>query len=137
MVFESGEQDDAVKAFAQHMRDNGKEVSVLAYIPQKRKEISYAPGFDHFTKDELNWLGRPKSAEVQKFLKEPYEVFITLNERLESPIQFITVAAKADFIIGLRNGKETRIDLQFDSGANHDYAQIFKEIEYYLRFINR
>lgn len=137
VVFESGRQDQAIKDFVSRMKDNGKEVQLLGYIPQKRKELQTIPDFDHFTKDELNWLGRPKSDDVKKFLNGEYQVFITLNERHESPIQFITVAAKADFIIGLRNGKVARLDLQVGSPQDYDYNKVFGEVEYYLRFINK
>lgn len=136
VVFESGRQDESVKAFVKRMKDNGKSVRLMAYIPKKRKELQDVPEFDHFTKDDINWFGKPKSEEVKKFLNDGYQVFITLNERQESPIQFITVSAKADFIIGLTNGKIARLDLQVNLGEGHDYNKAFKEAEYYLRFIN-
>lgn len=136
IVFESGKQDDTVKQFARQMEAAGKEVKLLGYIPKKRKEIQTPPDFNHFTKDEVSWFGKPKSEDVKQFLEGTYQVFITLNEREESPIQFVTVAAKADFVVGLSNGKVARIALLVGSGESHDYKTVFKEVEYYLRFIN-
>ncbi len=136
IVFESGQQDDTIMAFAKQIKAAGKEVELLGYIPRKRKEIQSPPDFYHFTKDEVSWFGKPKSDDVKQFLNGTYQVFITLNERVESPIQFVTVAAKADFAVGLSNGKVARIDLLVGSGENHDYKAVFKEVEYYLKFIN-
>jgi hypothetical protein len=136
LVFESGKQDETILSFAKQMKAAGKEVELLGYIPRKRKEIQSPPEFNHFTKTEVNWYGKPKSGDVKQFLEGTYQVFITLNEREESPIQFVTVAAKADFVVGLSNGKVARIDLLVGSGENYDYNAVFKEVEYYLKFIN-
>ncbi len=136
IVFESGKQDETIMSFAKQMKTEGKEVHLLGFIPQKRKEMQSPPEFSHFTKDEVNWYGKPKSEEVTQFLNGTYQVFITLNEREESPIQFVTVAAKADFVVGLSNGKVARIDLLVGTGKTHDYKAVFKEVEYYLKFIN-
>ncbi len=136
IVFESGKQNSIIQDFARQMEAAGKEVQLLGYIPQKRKEILEPPAFDYFTKSEINWFGKPKSEEVTQFLNGTYQVFITLNESEESPVQFITVAAKADFVVGLSNGKVARIDLLVGAGKTHDYKAVFKEVEYYLKFIN-
>ncbi len=136
IVFESGKQDGAIQDFAKRMQAAGKEVKLLGYIPQKRKEIQTPPDFSHFTKDEVSWYGKPKSDDVKQLLEGTYQVFITLNEKEESPVQFVTVAAKADFVVGLSNGKVARIDLLVGSGESHDYKAVFKEVEYYLKFIN-
>lgn len=137
IVFESGKQDKLIFDFAKKMEEEGKQVQLLGFVNLKRKEIQAPPTFNHFTKDEVNWIGKPKSEEIGSFLNGTYEVFITLNERAESPIQFITVAAKSDFIIGLRNDTVARLDLQVGTGSNHDYKEVFKEAEYYLKFINK
>ncbi len=136
ILFESGNYDEQILDFAKKMKGEGKEVELMGFIPRKRKEVIDVPKFPHFTKTEVKGLGKPKSDDVSAFLKNHFEVFISLNEKRESPLQFIEAATQADFAIGLRKVKYARFDLILESNPNQNIGDIFKEIEYYLKFIN-
>lgn len=137
ILFMEGEDSRHVLEFRDQLTKAGKQVSLLAFIPQKRKEIQNAPSFDFFTKDELNWLGRPQSELVKQFLSQKHEVIITLGQGSENPFQFIITTAKTDFVIGLKSAPNTRVDLSLGSEDQNDLSKVFKEIEYYLGFINK
>lgn len=137
IAFEGGEDDKLILDFARKMEKAGKKVNLMAYIPKKRKEITDLPPFDHFTKSELNWFGKPKSEEVKKFLEPHYGVFIVLNRKNDSPLEFITAGVGADFSIGLRIPCFTRFDLVLEQKEETGLQGVFKEIDYYLNFINQ
>lgn len=137
IAFETGEDDQLILDFAKQLKGKGKKVNLMAYIPKKRKEITDLPPYEHFTRSELNWFGKPKSEEVKKFLEPHYGVFIVLNRKDDSPLEFITAAVGADFSIGLRIPCFTRFDLVLEQKEESGLQGVFKEIEYYLSFINQ
>lgn len=136
IAFEAGEYDRQILDFAHKMEQAGKTVHLLGYIPRKRKEITDLPRYNHFTKNELNWYGKPKSEDAKAFLKPHYEVFIALNTKNDSPLEFISAAVTADFSVGLRVPCFTRFDLVLEQ-KEEGLQKVFEEIEYYLNFINQ
>lgn len=137
IVFEQSESAErAVSDFVKKLTSEGKQLNMLTYIPKKRKEILEYKAFDYFCKDDVNWYGKPKPEAVSGFTKEQYDVLITLNDKT-SPVQFITLSTKADFTVGLSSSDLSVLDLQVAKPENGDYASVFKEVDYYLRFINK
>ena len=136
IVFEQGIAEKAVQDFVKKLSSENKEVEVLTYIPKKRKEITDHKPFNFFCKDDLNWYKKPKAEAISDFTSQPFDVFITLNDKA-SPLQFVTLSSKASFTIGLNSSNLTILDLQVSKPQGDDYASVFKEIDYYLRFINK
>ncbi len=137
IVFRSGGDDPAILAFAKKLGEAGKTVQVLGYIETKRKEITDLPRFPHFTDTEINWYGRPKSEEISAFLDGHYGVYISLNRNGESPLEFLSAAVKADFKIGIGRHQKGRFDLVVGMAEDTSMEEAFKEMEYYLNFINQ
>ncbi|MDZ7846665.1 MAG: hypothetical protein U5L96_07780 [Owenweeksia sp.] len=95
------------------------------------------PWFHHFTKNELSWYGKPKSEEVRQFVKPHYGVYISFNTKPGSPLQFVNAGIDADFSIGLQHPSFTRFDLVVGQSDGASLQDVFKEMEYYLNFINQ
>lgn len=137
ILFEQGDQVKDILSFAIALEKEGKQVNLLGYIDVKRKDLQTEPDYPHFTKDETSWIGRPKSESVNSFLKSNYHVLVSMNNKEESPLQFVMAATKSDFNIGIQKETHTRIDLLVGSTDSSDYTACFKEMDYYLRFINK
>lgn len=135
LAFQSGPQDKLVLEFARGLRNFGKEVKLMGYIPKKRKDLMDIPPFSHFTADEIGWTGKPSSGDVETFLKTHYDAFISLNAIDEHPIEFIESQVNADFKIGIRPNEE--FELVVDQNGDTPWEDLFHEIEYYLKFINQ
>ena len=136
IAFEAGQYDQQILNFAKQMEQSGKQVHLLGYIPKKRKEVTEFPSYNHFTKTELNWYGKPKSEDVKEFLKPHYGVYSSLNTKNDNPLEFVTAGIGADFSVGLRIPCFTRFDLVLEQ-QDEDLQKVFREIEYYLNFINK
>lgn len=137
IVFEKGGADQAVLDFVKKLKAEGKDVELLAYIPRKRKEITEQQSYEYFCKDEVNWYGKPSAEVLSAFTKQDFDVLISLNDKVESPIQFLTMAGKANFTIGLKSSGLKILDLQVARPDGDDFSPVFKEIDFYLRFINK
>jgi len=137
IVFEKGPADEAVLAFAEKLKTDGKHVAMLAYIPRKRKEITEYQPYEYFCKDDVNWYGKPNAEVLSNFIKQDFDVLISLNDKDQSPIQFLTVAGKANFTIGLKSSNLKVLDLQVARPDGDDFSPVFKEVDFYLRFINQ
>lgn len=137
IVYEQGAATKDVQAFAKKLSDEGKKVEALMFIPKKRKDITDHQPHNFFCKDDLNWVGKPKQEGVSDFTSAQYDVLITLNDKEVSPVQFITLSSKASFTIGLSSSHLSVLDLQVSKPEGDDYTSVFKEIDYYLRFINQ
>jgi len=136
IAFESGKHNAEILKFAAELRKMGKEVKLLGFVPQKRKDLLEPPVFDHFTLNDLNWYGKPKSEDVTEFLKPHYGVYISLNKKPGSPIEFLSAAVGADFNIAVKSADYTRFDLVVGLDESDNYQKVFKEILFYLNFIN-
>ena len=135
LVFESGPDDKLIMEFARTLRNYGKEVKLLGYIPMKRKELRDIPAFSHFTKDEIGWTGKPSSEDAEQLIKQTFGAFISLNAQTDHPLEFLETQATADFKVGVKQGHE--FDLVVDYRDNTPLEDIFHEIEYYMKFINQ
>ena len=135
LVFESGANDKLVLEFARVLRNFGKEVKLLGYIPTKRKDLLDIPPFSHFTTDEIGWTGKPSSEDVDTFLKEHYGAFISLIADTDHPMEFVESQVGADFKIGIKAGPA--FELVVGKDGETPWEELFHEIEYYLKFINQ
>ncbi|WP_417603753.1 DUF6913 domain-containing protein [Owenweeksia hongkongensis] len=137
IVFEKGAADKDVLDFAKKLKAEGKDVELLAYIPRKRKEITEQQTYKYFCKDDVNWYGKPSAEVLSTFIKQDFDVLISLNDKDQSPIQFLTIAGKANFTIGLKSSTLKVLDLQVARPDGDDFSPVFKEVDFYLRFINK
>jgi len=137
IIFEKGPADQAVQNFARQLKTDHKKVQLMAYIPQKRKEIIEHQPFEYFCKDDINWYGRPKPEVLTSFGKNRPDVLISINEKGESPLQFLAIACNANFSIGLKKTALQIYDLQVAHPKGQDFTSVFKEVDYYLKFINQ
>ena len=135
LIFESGSQDKLILEFARVLRNFGKQVMLMGYIPKKRKDLMDIPAFSHFTLDEIGWTGKPSSEDVDQFLKQHYGAIISLNSGEDHPLEFVESQVNADFKIGIR--KSALFDLVVGQNDDTPWEELFHEIEYYLKFINQ
>lgn len=136
LIFESSANDKLILEFARALRNYGKEVKLLGYIPKKRKDLLDIPAFSHFTRDEVGWTGKPSSEDVDKFLKVHYGAFISLNPKEEDhPLEFVENQVAGDFKIGIKHNGP--FDLVVGQNGATPWEELFHEIEYYLKFVNQ
>lgn len=130
----------AIEEYQKKLLKDGKLVKLLEYVPKRKKEIeNEGLRFDSlwFCKSDVNWMGNPKNEDVQRFLSNHFDVYIDLVNEEEHPVDFITTQAKSSFKIGAGLKSIINFDLSIKLKEKSDLEQTFKEIDYYLNFINQ
>jgi hypothetical protein len=89
-----------------------------------------------FSKESFDWLGRPKSAEIDEFTYKPFDVLISYYKSNKLELNLITARSKANFKIGLSNDDPRLHDFTLDIEPKD--TDIFKiELTKYLTQLNR
>ncbi len=136
VLFEMDGNYTKIMDFADRLGKANKKVELMAYVPQKRNEITKQPQCSHFAKNETNWLGKPKGDVVRNFVQQSFDILLVLIPDSESPLQFVATASQAHFTVGWSNGGRFALDFEIKR-KDENVATFFKELEHYLIFINR
>jgi hypothetical protein len=89
-----------------------------------------------FSPNNFDWLGRPKSVEINEFVEQPFDLLISYYKSNQLELNFVTARSKANFKVGLAN-KDSRLnDLTIDLEPKN--TDVFKtELIKYLTQLNR
>ncbi len=129
--------EKAVLQYARELRNKGKEVHLLGYIPKRKKEIEGIPAYPWICRSDLNWLGAPRAKEAKNFISLHFGVYIEIIDREKHPMDFISSRVAADFKIGFALRERWGFDLSLQMTEKAPAEAAFKEIDYYLNFINK
>ena len=92
-----------------------------------------------FLRKELSWIGTPSLGKAAPMLMEESDLFISLIDNGDFPIDFISKCAKARFKIGRYAYDGDAFDMIFHGGVREelrgDVCMIFKELTEFLEKI--
>lgn len=92
-----------------------------------------------FLRKELSWIGTPSLGKAAPILMEESDLFISLIDNGDFPIDFISKCAKARFKIGRYAYDGDAFDMIFHGGAREelrgDVCRIFEELTEFLEKI--
>jgi hypothetical protein len=117
------------------------QCSVVGYCDSKAlpEELSHITSLDLFTKQELNWYGRPIAENVNKFLQNSYDIVIDLcrdEERYPYPLKYIVSTVQASMIIGGVLYPRCPYDLVVDAQQVCDTSGYVAQVKHYISIIN-
>jgi hypothetical protein len=127
---------EQIQHFANTLKHEGKVVECLSYYDGKRKDAPQKEDFQLICKDDLNWYGAPKPNLMTPFKQKEYQLFLQLAKTNQKMLPFISNQIRAAFTCGIHAGERESFDLQIDAETT-DLNKIFKELDYYLHFINK
>ena len=84
---------ESVQRFARQLKQQGKEVKMLAIIDGDQKNGDFV--FTHFTKKEVDWIGRPTTQLALDFANHPFDILINLAPKGELPLEYIAAFFKS------------------------------------------
>lgn len=107
---------DVIKSFTKQLSEFGIHVSALGYVQDKKliDHYLYRKGFLFFTNAQLNWYSRPYGADVNGFIKKPFDILFNLSLQSNYPIDFIVASSVAAFKTGRFIQKANYLDLTID-----------------------
>lgn len=92
-----------------------------------------------FLKKELSWLGTPSLEKAAPLLNEESDLFVSMIDNADFPIDFLSKCTKAGFKIGRQAYEGDAFDMIFHGGARDelrgDVCRIFEGITEFLEKI--
>lgn len=140
ICFERNKNSKSVLAYADKLRQLGKEISLLEYIPMKNKEMekeAVETPQAWFGKSHIGFSGEPTNADVSSFLSNDYGIYIDLTPSELHPVDYISLKVKAALKVGNAKRADLAYDLMLSIDENDNFDSVFKELDYYLNFINQ
>jgi hypothetical protein len=109
------------------------ELVFMIYFPQDKLPEGVGKNSSSqivFSNNECNWFGRPKTADINKFINTKFNIFIDLSFKPWFPLQYIAISSHADFKIGCTN--EANNPYNFVLLGSGSEEQFIKDLETYL-----
>ena len=79
-------------------------------------------------KKELDWLGTPDMSKISALMEEPSDLFISLIENGNFPIEFVSKCAKARFKIGRMHFPDHSYDMVISGSPTEDLRSDVRRI---------
>lgn len=138
--FERSNSKNVILEYAKKMEGLGKEVVLLEYLPFTKKEIEkkgIAVEGLWYCKSDLKFSGVPNNPNIEIYLNKNFDVHLDLNSNPEHPNDFISLKSNASLRAGSNNRKDLLLDLMLRISEKNNFEGLFKELDYYLNFINQ
>lgn len=133
VIFCINESSDLSKinSFIRRIKEDNKEVNVLAYFPKKEEEYSY--DYTHFTPKQISFWGNINADAVNKFTNQSFDYLFHLDENTPLVMKGILAQSKAKCRIGRYNEENAPFYELMINPEKNDY---FTEIYNYTSILN-
>jgi len=131
-------QFSEIKLFVQELKQDGKEVRTLGFVPKQEMITFFENSIQHefFSNDDFNWYFKPKGRKVVGFMSEPFDLLIDLRLKKSIPLLFIVSLSRSTFKVG-RFRKEFKeyydLMIELEDEANLNYFIV--QVKHYLNMI--
>ena len=132
--YDSYHNYDFFRNLIKDMGINDNKIRFIAMVDLEKNKPNSWDSF--FSLDNFDWLGRPKSYEIEEFIEQQFDLLISYYKPNQLELNLVTSSSKANFKIGITN-EDTRLnDLTID--IEPENTEVFKiELIKYLTQLNR
>ncbi|MBK9329256.1 MAG: hypothetical protein IPM95_08065 [Sphingobacteriales bacterium] len=124
--------NDIILAFSQKLKNAGKEVEVLGYIP--KSELGFVFPFPFITNKDVSWYGKPCGSISESFIHSIFDLVINFHTEECLPFEYICAVSSAKFRIGFRSDADiANYDLILISKENKEISNLIQNLEHYLK----
>ena len=116
--------------FIQALEKKGKKVSALGYFNLKRAPENQS--FDSFFAKETSWLGKPKSEKAAEFVKQKFDLLLTLNPDELPPLEWLAAQSQSAFKVGFATGRPNDFDMQLETPTGKGIRYFTDQLAMYL-----
>lgn len=136
LLFNASKLDEREKVlqFAERLRQQGKKMTLLGFFDHPVESSDFL--FAIYTEKDFDWMLRPKSEPIQKFVNEPFDLLIHADTDCDMYAASIAAASKAKLRVGPYTGRTECYELMADISGSHDLAYYFKQVEFLLQKTN-
>lgn len=129
------EDRQRVKKYINRLREQGKQVTSLAYINSKKPVEDVTE--DHFTPKQVDWLFRPDN-NSQEIANKKLDLLINLSTTRNLPLEYLAATSQARYRVGRYIEDKTYCyDLMVYLDAQKSVADLIREVDHLLTEINK
>ena len=132
ILFDATEMTErkAVMAYAEKLKQQNKKVRVLAYLNEKERQANFT--FDHFSNQDLSWVGKNKAEFADAFASTKFEWLFCIHG--PQPLLDIAARSAASLRVGPTMETTEAFDLMIEKG-NLTAEKFIEQIEFFSRKI--
>lgn len=111
---ETRSKHDAIKEFIKKVEGEGKTVSVLSFLPDKKENFEFL--FNYFTKKDISFWGSVTSADALRFANTPFDFLYCFDEQPNPFVLNLLARSKAKCRVGhYQEGQEVFYEMMLES----------------------
>ena len=92
------EKHNTIKGFVNKLKADGKEVTVLTFLPRDRHNFEFK--FDFFTAEDFSVFGNHTSKDALNFAKQPFDYLFYIDQEPNPFIENLVAMSKAKCRVG-------------------------------------
>jgi len=124
-----------VSSFVKRLKDQGKDVDVLAYVPLYQ-ETPFVR-FDAMTKRDINILQIPKRKNKGRYMDQRYDLMINLSMDECLPLEYIIALSPTTYKVGrYQENKTYCYDLMLNIDDQSNMDNFINQCEHYLNLFS-
>ncbi|MGP8214275.1 MAG: DUF6913 domain-containing protein [Bacteroidia bacterium] len=131
---------ELVKKYITYLREMGKKVRSVGYIPLKENPGNITTSMDHvcFTKKEVNWYFKPAMNFIDNFVKEEFDLLLDLNITMALPLIYVAALSKAKCKVGRYSEKYMNLyDVMIETDDQKTLKYFLQNVDIYMEKINK
>ena len=141
IVFNATKQDDyrQVLDFVKDIQGRGIEVKVLGFVDDKDVPNEYLlkKNFSYFLKKSLSWYRKPVNPEVERFLREKFDIVIDFSLENDYLFNYVIALSPSRFKVGKLKSINDYHDLMISINKDKELKYFIEQAKHYLEVINR
>ena len=119
------ENRDQVLAFAKQLKGKGKKVELYCFIDSKEPQPDF--GIAHFTRKDLNWVGKNQALSAAEFCEKQFDLLIGCSD--EMVLNDLAAQSKSKLRVGPITEKDYCYDLMIARKPSVTLSNYLKSIE--------
>ncbi|MGD1959954.1 MAG: hypothetical protein ACFB2Y_13930 [Fulvivirga sp.] len=124
---------EQIKHLIKNLEKDGKQVSVLAYLPKGTQNFEFK--FDFFTIDELTFWGKFESQAIQNFVNQSFDYLFYIDTESNALIRNILAMSKSKCRIGNYDEENAKFCEMMVQGKDKTIESLIKEMYKYTQLL--
>lgn len=132
ILFDATELKDrkTVLKYSEKLKQQNKKVRLLAFLNEKERQANFT--FEHFSNQDLNWVGKNKAEFVDTFASTNFDWLFCIHA--PQPLVDIAMRSAASLRVGPTMASTEAFDLMIEKG-NLTAEKFIEQIEFFSRKI--
>lgn len=136
IVYDSTNPDNdiIITKFAEHLRDTGKTVDILAFINDKK--IDHKADILVFNPKNLNWNLTPVDERVEEFTAKTFDLLLACFLEDSFPLEYVARTSNAKWRVGNFSEKKTDYyEMMINTDSKRELPYFLEQATHFLNAI--